>query len=114
MHFLYRTEEREKAAAQLIIPQVDCRPFGQTVFHFIALVGILNFTTLTEIPILQELMSNGMGQGPTLVLLLADPVVLLPNLLDIKGLIGTQKTIVFFILVVIMATMSGFLFGAII
>jgi len=82
---------------------------------FASVVGaFMYFATLTEIPILQGLLSNGMGQGPALALLLAGPAVSLPNLLVIRSVIGTQKTLVFFILVVMMATMSGFLFGAII
>jgi len=71
------------------------------------------FATLTEIPIPQGLISNGMGQGPALALLLAGPAVSLPNLLVIRSVIGTQKTSVFFVLVVIMATSSGLIYGSI-
>ena len=82
---------------------------------FASIVGaFMYFATLTEIPILQGLISNGMGQGPALALLLAGPAVSLPNLLVIRSVIGTQKTSVFFVLVVIMATISGMIFGVII
>ncbi|MCF7902899.1 MAG: permease [Candidatus Marinimicrobia bacterium] len=81
---------------------------------FAAIVGaFMYFATLTEIPILQGLISNGMGQGPALALLLAGPAVSLPNLLVIRSVIGTQKTSVFFLLVVVMATISGMVFGTI-
>jgi len=70
------------------------------------------FATLTEIPILQGLLNNGMGQGPALALLLAGPALSLPNMLVIRSVIGTQKTVVYVVLVVVMATVSGLIFGA--
>ncbi len=72
------------------------------------------FATLTEIPIIQGLLNNGMGQGPALALLLAGPSLSLPNMLVIRSVIGTKKTIVYVILVSIMATISGLIYGAII
>ena len=81
---------------------------------FASIVGaFMYFATLTEIPILQGLMANGMGKGPALALLLAGPALSLPNMLVIRSVIGTQKTIVFVALVVIMATFSGMLYGII-
>ena len=71
------------------------------------------FATLTEVPILQGLISNGMGQGPALALLLAGPALSLPSILVLNGVIGSRKTITFIILVVIMATISGVLYGAV-
>jgi uncharacterized membrane protein YraQ (UPF0718 family) len=53
-----------------------------------------------------------MGKGPALALLLAGPALSLPNMLVIRSIMGTQKTIVFVILVIIMATISGLTFGA--
>ena len=70
------------------------------------------FATLTEVPILQGLIANGMGKGPALALLLAGPALSLPNMLVIRSVIGTQKTVVFVALVVIMATLSGLIFGS--
>jgi uncharacterized membrane protein YraQ (UPF0718 family) len=57
-------------------------------------------------------MGAGMGKGPALALLLAGPALSLPNMLVIRSVIGTQKTIVFVILVVVIATLSGLIFGA--
>jgi uncharacterized membrane protein YraQ (UPF0718 family) len=80
---------------------------------FASIVGaFMYFATLTEVPILQGLMAAGMGKGPALALLLAGPSLSLPNLLVIRGIIGTQKTIVYLVLVVIMATVSGLIYGA--
>lgn len=75
--------------------------------------AFMYFATLTEIPILQGLLAGGMGDGPSLALLLAGPAVSLPNMLVIRGVIGTRKTIVFIALVVVMATLSGLIYGSI-
>ena len=80
---------------------------------FAAVAGaFMYFATLTEVPILQGLIGSGMGKGPALALLLAGPALSLPNMLVIRSVMGTQKTIVFVTLVVIMATISGIIFGA--
>ncbi len=70
------------------------------------------FATLTEVPILQGLIGAGMGRGPALALLLAGPALSLPNMLVIRGVIGTKKTVVYVLLVVVMATASGIIFGS--
>ncbi len=73
--------------------------------------AFMYFATLTEVPILQGLIGNGMGQGPALALLLAGPALSLPNMLVIRSVLGTKKTVVFVSLVVVMATISGIIFG---
>jgi hypothetical protein len=75
--------------------------------------AFMYFATLTEVPILQGLIGSGMGKGPALALLLAGPALSLPNMLVIRSIMGTKKTLVFIGLVVIMATVSGILYGAI-
>ncbi|RMH69466.1 MAG: hypothetical protein D6675_12540 [Gemmatimonadetes bacterium] len=80
---------------------------------FASIVGaFMYFATLTEVPIVQGLINSGMGKGPALALLLAGPALSLPNMLVIRSVIGTQKTIIFVTLVVVMATISGMAFGA--
>ena len=74
--------------------------------------AFMYFATLTEVPILQGLIGNGMGKGPALALLLAGPALSLPNMLVIRSVLGTKKTVVFVSLVIVMATISGILFGA--
>ena len=69
------------------------------------------FATLTEIPITQALMKLGMHNGPVLALLLAGPALSLPNILVIRKVMGNIKTLVFIILVVVMSTIVGLLFG---
>ena len=79
---------------------------------FAAVAGaFMYFATLTEVPILQGLLGAGMGKGPALALLLAGPALSLPNMLVIRSVMGTQKTIVFVCLVIMMATLSGIIFG---
>jgi hypothetical protein len=56
-------------------------------------------------------MGNGMGNGPALALLLAGPALSLPNMLVIRSVMGTKKTLIFIGLVVVMATTSGMIFG---
>ncbi|UCE53844.1 MAG: permease [Desulfobacterales bacterium] len=75
--------------------------------------ALMYFATLTEVPILQGLLGAGMGKGPALALLLAGPALSLPNMLVIRGVIGTKKTVVYISLVVVMATITGIIFGLI-
>ncbi len=80
---------------------------------FASVVGaFMYFATLTEVPILQGLIGAGMGKGPALALLLAGPALSLPNMLVIRSVMGTKKTVTFVSLVVVMATVSGLIFGA--
>ncbi len=80
---------------------------------FAAVAGaFMYFATLTEVPILQGLIGSGMGKGPALALLLAGPALSLPNMLVIRSVMGTQKTIVYVSLVIVMATICGIIFGA--
>ncbi|MBF0314148.1 MAG: permease [Oligoflexia bacterium] len=87
---------------------------GNSLFanFFASFAGaFMYFATLTEVPILQGLIGNGMGQGPALALLLAGPALSLPNMLVIKSVMGAKKTVVFVSLVIIMATFSGMIYG---
>lgn len=74
--------------------------------------AFMYFATLTEVPIIQGLLASGMGKGPALALLLAGPSLSLPNMLVIREVMGTKKTMVFVALVIIMATLSGFVYGS--
>jgi len=76
--------------------------------------AFMYFSTLTEIPILQALIAKGMHSGPALALLLAGPSLSLPNMLVVRGVLGTKKTIVYVGLVIIYATIGGLLFGRVV
>ncbi len=80
---------------------------------FASFVGaFMYFATLTEVPILQGLINSGMGKGPALALLLAGPALSLPNMLVIRSVMGTKKTIVFISLVIGLSTIAGMTYGA--
>jgi len=74
--------------------------------------AFMYFATLTEVPILQGLIGSGMGKGPALALLLAGPALSLPSMLVLRSIMGTQKTVVYVSLVIIMSTITGMLYGA--
>ncbi len=79
---------------------------------FAAVAGaFMYFATLTEVPILQTLLGAGMGQGPALTLLLAGPALSLPNMLVINSYLGFKKTAAYVGLVIVMATLTGMIFG---
>lgn len=81
---------------------------------FAAFAGaLMYFATLTEVPILQGLLGAGMGKGPALALLLAGPALSLPNMLVIRSIMGTQKTVVYVALVVVLSTVAGVVYGAV-
>lgn len=73
--------------------------------------AFMYFATLTEVPILQGLLGSGMGQGPALALLLAGPALSLPNMLVIRSIMGGRRTLVYCGLVVVMATLTGWVYG---
>ena len=75
--------------------------------------AFMYFATLTEVPIVYGLLSAGMGKGPALSLLLAGPALSLPNMLVIRTVMGTRRTLVYVLLVMTAASLSGMMFGAI-
>lgn len=73
--------------------------------------GLMYFCTMTEIPIVQGLMGAGMAKGPALAFLLAGPAVSLPNILILRSIVGTKKTVVYLVLVLTMASLTGAIYG---
>ena len=96
--------------SQWIAQAVGDNSIGANLFASVA-GAFMYFATLTEIPILQGLMGNGMDSGPSLALLLAGPALSLPNMLVINSVIGPRKTVTYVSLVVIMATLTGWIYG---
>lgn len=76
--------------------------------------ALMYFATLTEVPILQGLIGSGMGQGPALALLLAGPALSLQSMLVLRSVMGTRKTFVYVALTIVMATMTGLIYGALV
>lgn len=82
---------------------------------FASVLGaFMYFATLTEVPIIQGLLNSGMGEGPALSLLLAGPALSLPNMLVIRSVMGTKKTLIFVLLVIVFSTLGGMIFGNIV
>ncbi len=96
--------------SEWVARSVGGNSLGANLFASVA-GAFMYFATLTEVPILQGLIGSGMGKGPALALLLAGPALSLPNMLVIRSIMGTKKTLVFVGLVVAMATVTGMLYG---
>jgi len=73
--------------------------------------ALMYFATLTEVPIVKAFLELGMGRGPALALLLAGPALSIPNMLVIRSIMGTRRTLTYVALVVVMATISGYVYG---
>jgi uncharacterized membrane protein YraQ (UPF0718 family) len=84
--------------------------------NFIASIfgALMYFATLTEVPIIRAFMDLGMGKGPALALLLAGPSLSLPAMITLSRIMGIKKTATYVGLVVIMATITGYIFGFIV
>ncbi|MCX7030946.1 MAG: permease [Spirochaetes bacterium] len=85
--------------------------FGANLFASVA-GALMYFATLTEVPILQGLLANGMGKGPALALLLAGPALSLPSMIVLMRILGWKKALTYILLVVGMATVTGMAYGA--
>ncbi|MGB9643294.1 MAG: permease, partial [Candidatus Ratteibacteria bacterium] len=82
---------------------------------YASIVGaFMYFATLTEVPILQGLIGSGMGKGPALGLLLAGPALSLPSMLVLRRIMGTKKTVIYVVMVVIISAFCGIVFGNIV
>jgi len=100
----------------VVIPQSLVVQFvgGNTYFgNFIASLfgALMYFATLTEVPFIRAFMDLGMGKGPALALLLAGPALSLPSMLVLRNVMGTGKMLTYVGLVVVMATVTGYIFG---
>lgn len=81
--------------------------------NFVASVfgALMYFATLTEVPIVKAFLQLGMSKGPALALLLAGPALSLPSMLAIYRIFGLRKTAAYISLVVVFATIAGWMFG---
>lgn len=75
--------------------------------------ALMYFATLTEVPIIKAFMDLGMGKGLALSLLLAGPALSLPAMFTITKIMGFKKMITYVGIVVVMATLTGYIFGLI-
>jgi uncharacterized protein len=101
---------------KVIIPAEWVRAIAGQNTIWANLVGVLfgvfmYFPTLVEVPIAKMFLDLGMARGPLLAYLLADPELSLQSMLVLNGVMGKKKTAVYVVLVAVMATMAGYLFG---
>ncbi len=96
-----------------IARSVGGNSFAANAFSAVA-GALMYFATLTEVPILQGLLGSGMGQGPALALLLAGPALSLPSMIVINSVIGPKKTAAYVGLVVVLSTLVGWGYGALV
>lgn len=99
-----------------LIPQNTVQKFlGQNRLfsNFFASVfgALMYFATLTEVPIIKELMRLGMGKCPALSLFLSGYSLSLPNMIVITKLMGFKKAISYILLIVLYSTIAGFIYG---
>jgi uncharacterized membrane protein YraQ (UPF0718 family) len=94
--------------------------FGTSSFFscFVASIigALLYMPTLLEVPIVGTLFGYSSGisaAGPALSLLLAGPSLSLPSMIVITRVIGLKKGGAYFVLVVLMSTVAGMIYGAI-
>jgi uncharacterized membrane protein YraQ (UPF0718 family) len=109
--FLGRPGHEGLIPSEWIVRLVGGNSIWSNLFASVA-GALMYFATLTEVPILQGLMANGMGKGPALALLLAGPALSLPSMLVLRSILGTKKALTYILLVVAMATATGIVYGA--
>ena len=77
-----------------------------------ALFGVfMYFPTLVEVPMAKMFLGLGMAKGPLIAYLLADPVISLPSILVVRRIMGTKRTLVYAVLILIFCTLSGLIYG---
>jgi uncharacterized membrane protein YraQ (UPF0718 family) len=108
--FLGRPGEEGLIPSEWISRSVGGNSLQSNLFAAVA-GALMYFATLTEVPILQGLIGNGMGKGPALALLLAGPALSLPNMLVIRSVMGNKKTFVYIVLVIILSMSAGMIYG---
>ena len=87
--------------------------------NFVASIigAVLYMPTLLEVPIVNDLFgynSGLMGEGPALALLLAGPSLSLPNMIVISRIMGLKKAGMYIVLVIVISTLVGFVYGVMI
>ncbi len=69
------------------------------------------FPTLVEVPMARLFLDVGVGYGPLLAYLLADPVISLPSILVVRPLIGNKRLVWYIALIIVCCTAAGMIFG---
>ncbi|HEY59786.1 MAG TPA: permease [Anaerolineae bacterium] len=100
-----------------IIPQEAFQRLAGQNTIWANLAGVLfgviaYFPALVEVPIAKTFLDLGMNKGPLLAYILADPIVSLQSLLVVSKVLGVKKTVIYALLITIITTTAGLVFGA--
>ena len=69
------------------------------------------FPTLVEVPMARLFLDLGVGRGPLLAYLLADPVVSIPSLLVVRQMIGNKRLLWYVAIIIVCCTAAGLIYG---
>ena len=69
------------------------------------------FPTLVEVPMARLFLDVGVGRGPLLAYLLADPVVSIPSLLVVRQMIGNKRLLWYVAIIIVCCTAAGLIYG---
>jgi uncharacterized membrane protein YraQ (UPF0718 family) len=69
------------------------------------------FPTLVEVPMARLFLDVGVGRGPLLAYLLADPVISLPSMLVVRQMIGNRRLLWYVVIIITCCTAAGLLYG---
>ena len=102
--------------ARVIIPATWIQTIAGENTIWANFVGVIfgvfmYFPTLVEVPVAKMFLDLGMARGPLLAYLLSDPELSIQSILVLTGLMGRKKTAIYVVLVAILSTLAGYLFG---
>ncbi len=102
--------------ARVIIPEAWIQSLAgeNTILaNFVGVVfGVfMYFPTLVEVPVAKMFLDLGMARGPLLAYLLSDPELSIQSILVLAGIMGKKKTSIYVVLVAILSTLAGYIFG---
>lgn len=101
----------ELVPAEYVVGYVGGAGVGSYLIASVS-AALMYFSTLTEVPIISALILLGMGKGPALAMLLAGPALSLPNMIVINRIMGLKRGMIYIVLVVAVAAISGMIFSA--
>jgi uncharacterized membrane protein YraQ (UPF0718 family) len=101
---------------RVVIPaEFVSRYFGTTTLGATlaaVLFGVVAyFPTLVEVPMARLFLDVGVGRGPLLAYLLADPVVSIPSLLVVRQMIGNRRLFWYVAIIIVCCTAAGLIYG---
>jgi hypothetical protein len=71
------------------------------------------FPTLVEVPMARFFLDVGVGMGPLVAYLLADPVLSLPSILVVRKMIGNKRLLWYVGIIIVCCTAAGLIYGVI-